>query len=130
MLGPSCRGTGLWFISDTLTARAFSPHSSDSPNYSPGNSSVQEPARRPCLLHTEARGGGERWEKLAGDRLNPSNAGLAPSARQHGTGGIPKSGSGMAVGSVHRHCHGAAEDGAPKGGGKAQAGMEEMMNGE
>lgn len=35
------------------------PHSSDSPNYSPGNSSVQEPALRPCLLHTEVRGGGE-----------------------------------------------------------------------
>lgn len=80
MLGPSCRGTGLWFISDTLTARAFSPHSSDSPNYSPGNSSVQEPALRPCLLHTEVRGGGERREKLAGDRLNPLKAGRAPPA--------------------------------------------------
>lgn len=105
MLGPSCRGTGLWFISDTLTARAFSPHSSDSPNYSPGNSSVQEPALRPCLLHTEVRGGGERREKLAGDRLNPLAAGRAPLGRHPGHGGTalarpsgsPRGGNGVPV---------------------------------
>lgn len=105
MLGPSCRGTGLWFISDTLTARAFSPHSSDSPNYSPGNSSVQEPALRPCLLHTEVRGGGERREKLAGDRLNPLAAGRALLGRHPGHGGTalarpsgsPRGGNGVPV---------------------------------